>query len=287
MTHDVLLCTDLDRTVLPNGPQPESSRARQLLRTLAKRPELTLAYVSGRHLALLKQAIDEYDLPLPDFAIGDVGTTIYEVGQRQWCPWNEWYEEIAPDWRGRSNEDLRKLFEDIELLSLQEAEKQNRLKLSYYAPADTNSDELVKEIRDRLRSEGILASVIWSIDEMTKIGLLDVLPAHATKLHAIRFLMQHKGFDTGQTVFAGDSGNDLPVLTSGLQAVLVKNAIDDVRKAAIRQVEAAGYRDCLYMAQGGLLGMNGNYTAGVLEGLAHFLPFTRQWLQDAAHGTVS
>ncbi len=284
MTHDVLLCTDLDRTVLPNGPQPESSIARRLLRTLARRPELTLAYVSGRHEALLKQAITEYDLPLPDFAIGDVGTTIYEVGQRQWRPWKEWYEEIAPDWGGRNSEDLRKLFEDIKMLSLQEEEKQNRLKLSYYAPADTRSDELVREIRDRLQSEDIQASVIWSIDEMKNIGLLDVLPAHATKLHAIRFLMKHKGFDSGQTVFAGDSGNDLPVLTSGLQAVLVKNAIDDVRKEAIRQVEAAGYRDCLYMAKGGLLGMNGNYTAGVLEGLAHFLPFTQDWLQDASYG---
>jgi len=286
MTHDVLLCTDLDRTLLPNGPQPESSNARQLIRILADRPELTLAYVSGRHQALLMQAIEEYDLPLPDFAIGDVGTTLYEIENGHWQPWNKWYKEIAPDWRGRTNKDLHKLFDGIKILQLQEREKQNVLKLSYYAPADIEPDDLLDKIRNRLRADGIRASIIWSIDEMNDIGLLDVLPEHATKLHAIRFLMKHKGFNHRQTVFAGDSGNDLPVLTSGLQAVLVKNAIDEVRNAAIRDAQSAGYRDCLYMAKGGLLGMNGNYAAGILEGLTHFLPYTLEWIQEASQRTT-
>lgn len=28
MTESLLICTDLDRTLIPNGPQPESSEAR-------------------------------------------------------------------------------------------------------------------------------------------------------------------------------------------------------------------------------------------------------------------
>ncbi|HKJ77267.1 MAG TPA: HAD family hydrolase, partial [Gammaproteobacteria bacterium] len=59
----LLLCTDLDRTVLPNGFQEESPQARPLLRTLARRPEVTLAYVSGRDLSLLQDAIRDYGLP--------------------------------------------------------------------------------------------------------------------------------------------------------------------------------------------------------------------------------
>jgi hypothetical protein len=279
MRHDVLLCSDLDRTLLPNGAQPESPEARQLLQILAKRPELTLVYVSGRHQALLMQAIKEYGLPMPDYAIGDVGTTIYDITNNDWHPWDSWYEEIAPDWRGNSGEDLQALFTDIDLLSLQEAEKQNVFKLSYYAPADIEADNLLNQIRQRLSAENIRASLIWSIDEMEDTGLLDVLPESANKLHAIKFLMKHKGFDREQTVIAGDSGNDLPALTSGLQAVLVKNARDDVRDSAVRQVQAAGYGESLYLAQGGLLGMNGNYSAGVLEGLVHFLPHTLDWLQ--------
>lgn len=279
MHHDVLLCADLDRTLLPNGAQPESPEARHLLQALAKRPELILVYVSGRHQALLLQAIEEYDLPVPDYAIGDVGTTIYDLADGHWRPWGSWHEEIAPDWCGKTREDLQKEFADIDLLRLQEAEKQNVFKLSYYAPVDIEPDNLLNQLRQRLNAEDIRASLIWSIDEAAGTGLLDILPERATKLHAVRFLMKHKGFTHDQTVFAGDSGNDLPALTSGLQAVLVKNARDDVRDSALRQVQAAGYSECLYLAQGGLLGMNGNYSAGVLEGLVHFLPHTLDWLQ--------
>lgn len=282
MKHNVLLCSDLDRTLLPNGAQPESPEARQLLQRLADRSELTLVYVSGRHQALLQQAIEEYDLPLPDYAIGDVGTTIYDIEDGHWRPWESWYEEIAPDWRGKTGKNLLELFADIELLRLQEAEKQNDFKLSYYAPADIEPDDLLKQLRQRLEAKGVRASMIWSIDEATGTGLLDILPERATKLHAIKFLMQQKGFTHDQTVFAGDSGNDMPALTSGLQAVLVKNARDKVRDEAVQQVQVAGHDGCLYLAQGGLLGMNGNYSAGVLEGLVHFLPHTLAWLQDAS-----
>jgi hypothetical protein len=90
--------------------------------------------------------------------------------------------------------------------------------------------------------------------------------------------MNKKGFSEKHTVFAGDSGNDLPALTSGLQAVLVKNAADYVRHEAREMVTENGFEDMLYFARGGFLGMNGNYCAGVLEGLAHFLPKTKEWM---------
>jgi HAD superfamily hydrolase (TIGR01484 family) len=280
MKQGILLCSDLDRTILPNGAQIESPQARPYLRQLTARPELTLAYVSGRHEALLHQAIEQFDIPVPDFAIGDVGTTIYEIRDNQWHPWLEWAEEIAPDWNGADWEDLGNLFHDIDLLRLQEPEKQNIFKLSYYTPAKIERDALLDEMHNRLVSQNIKASLIWSVDEAAQVGLLDVLPARATKLHAIKFLMQRKGFSSGKTVFAGDSGNDLPVLTSGLQAVLVHNAHPDVREEALKTLQNKNQTDKLYLAKGNFLGMNGNYSAGVLEGLAHFLPETRRWLES-------
>jgi len=276
---ELLLCCDLDRTLLPNGSQEESPQARPLFRKLAKRPELTLAYVSGRHKGLLLEAIQTYDLPVPDYAIGDVGTTLYEIHHDEWRAWPAWDEEIAPDWAGYLHDELAALFEDIGDLTLQEAEKQNTFKLSYYAPMDTDHDMLLAEMATRLKPRCIRASLIWSIDEARHIGLLDVLPQRATKYHATRFLMAHKGFDTGNTVFAGDSGNDLPALTSGLQAVLVRNARREVREEALRKVREKGIAHCLYLAHGNFLGMNGNYAAGVLEGLAHFKPVARHWLE--------
>lgn len=281
MIEPMLLCSDLDRTLLPNGPQPESEQARPLLRTVAAHSPLTLVYVSGRHRQLLLDAIAEYDLPVPQFAIGDVGTTIYEITDGDWHPWSAWEQEIAPDWHGMTREQLTELFADIDALRLQEPEKQNTFKLSYYAPANADGHSLRAALRDRLAKKGIRASLIWSIDEMAHVGLLDVLPERATKLHAIRFLMEQKGFSEERTVFAGDSGNDLPVLTSGLQAILVRNAADSVRWEALQALEAAGRKDRLYLARGGFLDMNGNYSAGVLEGLAHFLPETEVWMRES------
>lgn len=277
--NKLLLCSDLDRTILPNGAQPESPRARPLLHELANRPEVTLAYVSGRHLALLREAIESYSIPVPDFAIGDVGTTIYEVHEaHDWHPWNDWSEEIASDWNGASHEDLARLFADIDRLRIQEEEKQNTFKLSYYTPEDIEREALLNEMEARLQRQGVRASLIWSVDEAAHVGLLDVLPASATKLHAVRFLMQRNGFAETDTVFAGDSGNDLPVLTSGLPAVLVRNAHPQVRKEALATLAEQGLSDSLYVATGGWLGMNGNYSAGVLEGVAHHYPPARHWL---------
>lgn len=280
MTPGILLCADLDRTILPNGPHEESPIARPLLRAIAERPDMTLAYVSGRNAKLQKEAIEQYSLPVPDFAIGDVGTTIYETGRGEWTPWEEWTGKIAADWRGFDGEDLAGLFKDFQVLRLQDIGRQSRFKLSYYAPADVGRAELISEMRRRLGGRGVRASLIWSVDEAAGVGLLDILPEGATKLHAIRFLLEKKGFSEAGTVFAGDSGNDLPVLASGLNAVLVRNAAEDVREEAAALAESRGVRDRLYLARGGFLGMNGCYAAGVLEGLAHFIPDAEKWLED-------
>jgi HAD superfamily hydrolase (TIGR01484 family) len=280
----VLLCTDLDRTVLPNGPWEESTQARPRLRRLAARPEMALAYVSGRHKALIREAIESYGIPVPHYAIGDVGTTIYEVRDDRWVEWEDWWDAIAPDWKGMRHDKLAGVFQDLNDLRLQEPEKQNRFKLSYYARADIDRSTLLTEMERRLQAARLQANLIWSVDELSGEGLLDVLPASANKLHAIRFLMAQHGFSEARTVFAGDSGNDLPALTSGLQAVLVANASEEVRQEALRENDALDTPGRLYLARGSFLGMNGNYSAGVLEGLAYFLPETRAWMTQGEEG---
>lgn len=279
MPPSILLCSDLDRTLLPNGTAPESPQARRRLRAVAARPELMLVYVSGRHEALLRRAISDYDLPVPDYAVGDVGTSIYEIHGGDWSPLPEWTEHIASDWACADRGDLAALFADLDSLHLQESEKQNTFKLSYYTSSDVARNDLLAEMRSRLQGIGVKASLIWSVDEAADTGLLDVLPASATKLHAVEFLMARSGLDVTRTVFAGDSGNDLPVVTSGrLQAVLVRNAHSDVMNEASRSLRKLGLEERLYVARGGFHGMNGNYSAGVLEGLAYFLPETESWM---------
>jgi len=270
-----LLCTDLDRTLIPNGAQAESPGAREHFRQLVGREEVTLAYVSGRHRALIEQGIAEYGLPQPDYAIADVGATIYRVKAGSWEIWEEWEAQISPDWRGLSHHALRDRVQISPALKLQEQEKQNRHKLSFYLDPGADIPALLECLRKVLAREGIKANLIYSMDEAATVGLLDVLPASANKLRAIRFLMETKQFALADTLFAGDSGNDLDVLLGEVPSVLVANAASEVR-----ELTAAAHHRSLYFARGGYLGMNGNYSAGILEGAAHFWPEADGWLRQ-------
>lgn len=283
----LLICTDLDRTILPNGSQPESAGARSHFAKLAARPEVTLAYVTGRDRQLVRKAINNYCLPQPDYVISDVGTTIYEIDGDSWQLWHEWQQEIAPDWMGLEQSDIRKLLLDIIDLQLQEAAKQNRYKSSFYVPLYADTDTLSVNIHRRLEACGIRANLVWSIDEPREVGLLDVLPARASKKHAVFFLMQRNGFALDDTVFAGDSGNDLPVLASEIPAVLVANASTGVRHEALARAASSGHANALYIAQGDFMGMNGNYAAGVLEGVVHYHPEVRNWLMQTNEASTN
>jgi len=279
MTDRLLICTDLDRTLIPNGPQSESTHAREHFAALAARSEVTLAYVSGRHRALVEKAIHNYLLPLPDYVVGDVGTTIYHVGPEQdWQPQTAWQDEIAQDWAGRSHADLKALLQDLPDLRAQETAKQNDFKLSYYVPLHSDRNALAAVISHRLEAIGVQANLIWSVDDPQGIGLLDILPARASKYHAIEALMKLHDFDYGNTVFCGDSGNDIEVLASPIPAVLVANGQPDVRELARRLADEMGHGEQLYIAHGDFMGMNGNYSAGMLEGIAHYHPQTLDWM---------
>jgi sucrose-6F-phosphate phosphohydrolase len=270
----ILICSDLDRTLIPNGYQEESVRARPVFRRLVEHSGIYLAYVSGRDKQLILDAIDEFYLPVPNYAIADVGTSLYRITDGDWQLSDDWRHEIGKDWKGLGWEALSELLEDMEEIRLQEPEKQNRYKLSFYSDKNIDHQRMIKKIRGVLAEEGIRANIVWSIDEVSSNGLLDIIPARANKLHAVQFLMQLERFPADHTVFAGDSGNDLDILTSGLQAILVKNAADDVRKEAMNMLSAKHMADRLYLAGGNFYGMNGNYAAGLMEGLVHFIPET-------------
>ena len=275
----LLLCTDLDRTLLPNGESPESAGARDRFAALVARPEVTLAYVSGRHLALVEQAIEQYGIPRPDWVIGDVGSRMY-----QWQPPGHWLEstawqvEIATDWPGLSSGAISEAFTTIEDLTLQGQDRQSTYKLSYFLPLGVDLGSLRRVMEARLRELQARSSWIYSVDEQAQVGLLDILPERATKLHAVEFLMQQQGFLPSSTVFAGDSGNDLPILVSPVPSVLVANAHPDVLRDASAGSSQRGTDQSLYVAKGNFLGMNGNYSAGILEGLVHFHPETKGWI---------
>ena len=274
----LLLCTDLDRTLLPNGPQTESAIARNLFQQLVTRDDVSLVYVTGRDKGLVLEAIGEYNLPVPDFVIADVGASIYQVKENDWHIMEQWEEEIAADWNGKSNQDLQQLLETYQNIRLQEDSRQKKHKLSYYVPLHIDQVLLLKEINICLKDEKIKANLIWSIDEQAGLGLLDILPAAANKKHAIKFLMTRYDFKLSETIFVGDSGNDISVMASPIRSILVANATDEIKRTTVAKARINAQSESIYLAQGDFYGMNGNYCAGIIEGVVHYMPDVKEWL---------
>lgn len=267
MTRLRLLCTDLDRTLLPNGSAPETPGVRQQLADYLLRHQVKLVFVSGRDQVLVRQAILDYQLPEPDYVISDVGTTLYACHEN-WCVESAWQVLIGADWCFAQADQLYALVADIPGLALQESHKQGRYKLSFYTPQDWELTKYESEMHARFIQHDWRVKLVFSIDEEKCCGLLDVLPLSAGKLAAINFLMQRLQIDDGAVLFAGDSGNDLDVLCSALPAVLVANASEQVRTEVLKRTGLAGTWSHLYLARG--LKDNGNYAAGILEGIHHF-----------------
>ncbi|MCH9698216.1 MAG: HAD-IIB family hydrolase [Gammaproteobacteria bacterium] len=276
----LLLCCDMDRTVIPNGAAPEHPEARQRFKQFCQNQEVTLVYVTGRHKTLVQEAIEEFDVPEADFVISDVGTKIYQVSNTKWQELARWEQEIKQAWGGYNHAQIMAFLSKTDGLVLQEASKQNTCKLSFYADQHINQKHLLDQIQQILNQHDIAASLIWSMDEIAQTGLLDVLPANATKLHALEFLQQQLGFQLSEVVFAGDSGNDLPVLASPVPSVLVANASNAVKQEAELLATRQGNSDALYIAEPDSLAMNGNYCAGILAGVWHFQPGFRALLQN-------
>lgn len=280
MSAKLLLCTDMDRTVIPNGMQAEHPDARRRFRQFCQSENVCLVYVTGRHRQLVEQAIRTYSLPAPNYIISDVGTKIFQFKDNRWQEVQSWCDEIAKGWNGRTHADLKAMLSEVKDLQLQEFSKQNTHKLSFYLPLYLNKNKIIDEVHRHLQKRGVNASVMWSIDELIHVGLLDVLPEHATKLHAIEFLQSRLNYTDSEVVFAGDSGNDMPVLASSIQSVVVNNASDEIKTLAQQLVVENGYPQSLYIAiESGPLGMNGNYSAGVLQGVWHYVECFRPQLE--------
>jgi len=157
-----LLCTDLDRTLLPNGDAPESPRARVLFARVAARADLSLAYVTGRDLSLVVDAINGYSLPRPRFAICDVGTSMYEHDGTDWAPVETWRELLTKDWPADAAADARVSLQSNDRLALQEEGRQTRFKISYYVPALDEPADLLASVESRLVETGLNAgNITW------------------------------------------------------------------------------------------------------------------------------
>ena len=270
----ILLASDLDRTLIPNDVFPESPQAKPRFRKLCQSEAIRLVYVSGRSQAQMKEAIRVYDLPEPNFAITDVGSSLFACHSGFWSPMDEWFQtHQASGWTSRTHHELSNLDGQLRF-RLQKQENQTPYKVSFVWDLNQSIDQLKQHVKNVLRELGLKANLIWSEDPLTHEGLLDILPPSADKLRSLLFLGNLLQIPTTRMFFAGDSGNDLAVLSSPIPSVLVANAADEIKGEALSLAKKNQNEKWLYLATGNFQQMNGNYVGGILEGFSHFFPFT-------------
>ena len=289
----LLLCTDLDGTLLPNGEAAEAPGARGVLARLVESVPLRLAYVTGRDPQRVRDAIARWDLPPPDHVVADVGTSIFDADTGG--AWHEnaaWRERNMACWGGRDGRTLHALLDGIDALVPQEPDRQRPFKRSWYLPADAERATVERQVDERLRRAGVRAKRVYSLDPGSGRGLLDIVPEGAGKLGAVRHLRDSLGHADDTLLFGGDSGNDLDVLISEVPSVLVANGDAPTREAARDGALRAGNAARLHLCEPHPealrpLGLDGNYAGGLVDGLLHFHPELLPLVEAAVDGDLA
>lgn len=260
-----IIATDLDRTLLPNGNQVYDN-SMSIFNRIVKNEKLTLIFVTGRYLKQVKDAIIEFHAPLPHYIVAEVGTKIFYLVKDKFMEDDEWNQMISSVTRNWNIDNFKEELSVIKHLRIQEDYYQNQFKLSYYVDNLKISEIIVKEVTKIIKTICKDATIVYSVDEIRNIGLLDIIPKYATKLEALEYLRKKTGFKKEDVIYCGDSGNDILPLTFGYKAILVRNALNEV-KGVVRNL--CFQKDCtdkLYIAKG-YKKLNGHYVSGIIEGL--------------------
>ncbi len=201
-TH--LLATDLDGTLVG-----DKSSLQALLDFYGSQTyEVSLVYITGRHYQSALSLIEEENLPVPDVLITDVGTGIY-IGDRL-EPDLEWSRRLEKSW---TPEKIESIASEVPGLTSQDLPITNRC--SYFASDST----VVETFRSKLTKAGIPYKLIYSGGRD-----VDILPAESGKGQALQYILDKYKLSEAKLLVAGDSGNDVEMLTLGFPSVIVGNA---------------------------------------------------------------
>lgn len=259
-----LLASDMDGTVIPYVTNKHRLAEIHSFKIIMEdAAELSLAYVTGRHLELGLAGVKKWGLPEPDIFVCDVGTTIYFKDDAGWHVDSDYREGLKKAWQGMTGQGIADILDEVDEITAQEDEKQMEFKQSYYASLDFSYMSIIERIKSRLAEQSIEANVIYSVDPKKNVGLVDVLPRNAAKDFALNYLYKKLDLDHERVVYAGDSGNDLLAFVSGFNSIIVNNATDAVKAETRRYAKKKGVEDKLFFA-------SGNFVLGVIEGCRHF-----------------
>lgn len=257
-----VLATDLDGTLIPLPNSPNNQQALLEISKGFSEKKFNLIYCTGRHFTSVMDAVHEYQLPKPEWIICDVGTSVFHNENGNFEEFAEYEKHLSELTVESSREEIESLLEGLEGLMLQQEDHQRPFKISYECASDS-TDDLVSRVAELLKDFKIPFEASGSIDPFLDCGLIDLLPSGVSKAYALKWLANHAGYNPEEVVYAGDSGNDLPALTSGCRAILVANSSKGLLGKVEGKLRANNKIKNLFTA-------GETATSGVLQGLKHF-----------------
>ncbi|HXT44060.1 MAG TPA: trehalose-6-phosphate synthase [Pseudonocardiaceae bacterium] len=199
-----ILAADLDGTLL-GGDVTDRWR---LHAALARYPEVTVVFATGRGLSAVREALRDRLLPRPRWIIADIGATVLDGSDLS--PVEPLQTQLRTGWPG--TERVRAALGRFPALKYQDDVDQDG-RCSFYLPRD----QLTTDITDAVAALG--CRWIYSADRY-----FDVLPPGASKGSALLNLARQQGWSMDAILVAGDSLNDLSLFTLGARGVIVGNA---------------------------------------------------------------
>ncbi|KIN70584.1 HAD-superfamily protein hydrolase subfamily IIB [Sulfitobacter noctilucae] len=207
---DHLLASDIDNTL--TGCRKS---ARVFARWLSQENgRLAFTVATGRSVVEAQRVLAEWDLPIPDTIISSTGTEIWRQTGHGFDLCRDYAESIAQGWDGQA---VRAALDSLDV-AFQPVYEQRRWKVSLFGKAED-----VPALSARLDGVDVQARIIPSHGRF-----IDIIPASAGKAAAIRFEAIRRGLSEDQVIVAGDSGNDLDMLSWFERAVLPANALQEL-----------------------------------------------------------
>lgn len=219
-----ILATDLDGTLVgdPQGLQ-------QLLHFYQQQTfDIILIYITGRYYDSAMSLIQQEGLPVPDLLVTDVGTSIYSGDQLTMDL--EWAEMMQMDWMP---EEIEEIAASVNGMIKQPLPLENRR--SYFV----EDSQPVEELKTKLSHRAVPHKLIFSGGRD-----VDVLPPGSGKGQALEYIVKKYNFENAKLLVAGDSGNDLEMLTLGFPSVIVGNAQPELLESPVHPQVFRASRSC-------------------------------------------
>ncbi|WP_306252931.1 HAD family hydrolase [Parvularcula sp. IMCC14364] len=206
--HHMVLATDLDGTFL-GGSEDARDQLYQWIQQ--HRDTVGLIFVTGRDPAFIRELCASGRVPWPDYVVGDVGTTIARLSPgKEVLPIPALEAHICAIWDDRGPT-VRKKLDAHPGLTLQPTAF--RYRVSYDLDPEKFDNSAIS-IVEALGADSLISDNRF----------FDVLPRGISKGPSLIRLLTELNVPLAKVLAAGDTLNDLSLLTTGTPAVAVGGA---------------------------------------------------------------